>query len=170
MFHMQSWDSLRNLALSCKIHDNPPHLTIDSLHQHLPPPSKKSAHRLNHSWYMPDNICASYWLQLQNSFLQKIHQTLCNTEDTIHNNHICTVQNRICAPKNFSHCLANLIKLRSFALRWEILPFHYLCKPHDFWQPTSKGMPIINKGLMLTSNTNPSRTTILTNPLLNALI
>ena len=30
------------------------------------------------------------------SFLPKLHQTLCNTEATIHNNHLCAVPNRPC--------------------------------------------------------------------------
>ena len=64
------------------------------------------------------------------SFLLNLHQTFCNTEATIQNNHLCTVPNRPCAPQNCYHCLTNLIKLRYSAPMREIPTFHYLCKPH----------------------------------------
>ena len=66
------------------------------------------------------------------SFLLNLHQTFCKTEANIHNNHIWTVMNRPCAPQNCSHCLANLTKIRSSALKRAIPLLQYLCKPHHF--------------------------------------
>ena len=104
------------------------------------------------------------------SFLLELHQNFCNTEATIHNNHLCTFPNRPCAPQHCSHCSANITKLRYSVLTRELPTFHYLCKPYYCQKPTSNGIPLIPKGARFTAKIHPIRTSILNNQFLHALI